>query len=234
MVDTGTRFDITHVICDMDGLLLDTESIYTEVQQQIASAYGRTFTWELKAKMMGRKAIEASRTFVKELDIEDKISAEEVLERREKFLDEMFVHANLLPGAERLLRHLHQNNIPVALATSSHRRHYELKTTKHRDLFDSVFEHVTTGDAVTQGKPNPEIFLHSMNRFSGPTPAPSSCLVLEDAPSGVRAAKNAGMVCLMVPDPNLPPSDAVDLADVVLSSLEEIDLTLFGLPPFES
>jgi hypothetical protein len=42
------------------------------------------------------------------------------------------------------------------------------------------------------------------------------------------------MVCLMVPDPNLPPSDAVDLADVVLSSLEEIDLTLFGLPPFES
>lgn len=102
---------ITHVIFDMDGLLLDTEPFYTIVQQEIASRHGKEFTFEIKAKMMGQKAIEAAKIFVAELGLEGLITPEEVLIQRESRLDEMFPTAELMPGAERLLRHLHANNV---------------------------------------------------------------------------------------------------------------------------
>jgi len=180
-----------HVIFDMDGLLLDTESFYTKVQDDYAKKYGKEFTWDLKAKMMGKKALEAARIFVEELELQHMITPEEYLTLRESALDELFPTSTLLPGAEKLLRHLERHNIPFALATSSHRRHFDLKTTKHKDLF-SLFHHITTGDAVDNGKPSPDIFLASIRQWE-PAPHPARCLVFEDAPSGVRAAKAAGM-----------------------------------------
>ena len=90
-----------------------------------------------------------------------------------------------------MLRYLHANNIPIALATSSHKRHFDLKTLNHGDLF-TLFDHITTGEAVTYGKPSPDIFLHSAQRWEPPAD-PARCLVFEDAPSGVAAAKAAGM-----------------------------------------
>jgi pseudouridine-5'-monophosphatase len=70
-------------------------------------------------------------------------------------------------------------------------RHYNLKTTLHRDLF-SLFSHRVTGDQVTNGKPAPDIFLRAAHAWQ-PAPAPAACLVFEDAPSGLAAAKAAGM-----------------------------------------
>jgi hypothetical protein len=67
--------------------------------------------------------------------------------QREEILDELFATAPLLPGVERLIRHLHAHGVPMAVATSSHARHYELKTRLHRDLF-GLFTHIVTGDMV--------------------------------------------------------------------------------------
>ncbi|KAI7840608.1 hypothetical protein COHA_005758 [Chlorella ohadii] len=220
---------VTHVVFDMDGLLLDTEGFYTVVQQRLASRFGKEFTWELKAKMMGKKAIEAARTLVDELDLHGKITPEEFLTEREEALDEMFPTAQLLPGAERLLRHLHAHGIPVCLATSSHLRHYSLKTTLHGDLF-ALFNHRVTGDQVSNGKPAPDIFLQAASLWQ-PAPDPASCLVFEDAPSGVQAAKAAGMSCIMVPDPNLD-RKLCGGADLLLDSLEQFRPEQWGLPPF--
>lgn len=83
---------------------------------------------------------------------------------------------------------------------------------------------------MKNGKPHPEIFLASAAKFS-PPPEPSSCLVFEDAPSGVQAARAAGMHVVMVPDARLDPA-LHDGASQVLSSLEEFDPTQWGLPPF--
>ncbi|CAL5385339.1 unnamed protein product [Camellia sinensis] len=224
---------ITHVIFDMDGLLLDTEKFYTEVQEIILARYNKTFDWSLKAKMMGKKAIEAAHVFVEETGISDSLTAEDFLTEREDMLRSLFPTSELMPGASRLIRHLHANGIPICLATGSHRRHFELKTQRHGELF-SLMHHVVLGDdpEVKQGKPSPDIFLAAAKRFEGGPIDPQNIIVFEDAPSGVCAAKSAGMIAVMVPDPRLD-SSFHGAADQVLSSLLDFNPGDWGLPPFE-
>ncbi|KAF5461755.1 hypothetical protein F2P56_017828, partial [Juglans regia] len=211
----------------------DTEKYYTEVQEIILARYNKSFDWSLKAKMMGKKAIEAARVFVEETGISDSLTAEDFLVEREAMLQKLFPNSEIMPGASRLIRHLHAKGIPICLATGSHRRHFELKTQRHGELF-SLMHHVVLGDdpEVKQGKPSPDIFLAAAKRFEGGSVDPQKILVFEDAPSGVNAAKNAGMSVVMVPDPRLD-SSFHDAADQVLSSLLDFSPNDWGLPPFE-
>ncbi|CAH8275346.1 unnamed protein product [Arabidopsis lyrata] len=232
VTDAG-RGSITHVIFDMDGLLLDTEKFYTEVQEKILARYNKTFDWSLKAKMMGRKAIEAARLFVDESGISDSLSAEEFIVERESMLQDLFPTSDLMPGASRLLRHLHGKGVPICIATGTHTRHFDLKTQRHRELF-SLMHHIVRGDdpEVKQGKPAPDGFLAASRRFEDGPVDPQKVLVFEDAPSGVQAAKNAGMNVIMVPDPRLDKSYC-NVADQVLASLLDFKPEEWGLPSFQ-
>lgn len=228
-----TKPTITHVLFDMDGLLLDTEKFYTEVQEQILARYNKTFDWSLKAKMMGRKAIEAARIFVEETGISDSLSAEDFLVEREAMLQSLFPTSELMPGASRLIKHLHAHGVPICVATGSHKRHFMLKTQRHGELF-ALMHHIVLGDdpEVKQGKPSPDGFLAAARRFEDGPVDPKKCLVFEDAPSGVQAGKNAGMSVVMVPDPRLD-SSFHGVADQVLESLMDFNPAEWGLPPFE-
>ncbi|XP_042498073.1 (DL)-glycerol-3-phosphatase 1, mitochondrial-like isoform X3 [Macadamia integrifolia] len=145
--------------------------------------------------MMGKKAIEAARVFVDETGISNSLNAEQFLEEREEMLRNLFPTSELMPGAIRLIRHLHQNGIPMCVATGSHVRHFGLKTQRHGEMF-SMMHHVVLGDdpEVKQGKPSPDILLAAAKRFESGPVDPQKILVFEDAPSGVAAAKNAGML----------------------------------------
>eukprot|EP00160_Parvularia_atlantis_P012963 Unigene2661_Nuclearia_a/m.8229 Unigene2661_Nuclearia_a/g.8229 ORF Unigene2661_Nuclearia_a/g.8229 Unigene2661_Nuclearia_a/m.8229 type:complete len:150 (-) Unigene2661_Nuclearia_a:371-820(-) len=134
---------VTHVLFDVDGLLLDTEKLYTVVTEEILAPYGRTFDFALKARMMGKRAPEACRLLVEETDIP--LTADEFRVRREEGLARLFPHCDLLPGAERLIRHLRLSGVPIAVATSAALDSFRLKTSaKHQALFD-LFDVIVTG-----------------------------------------------------------------------------------------
>ena len=89
------------------------------------------------------------------------------IEDRNALLQEMFPTCDLMPGVLRFLIHLKLHGVPMAVATSSHKRHFDLKTAKHKRLFDEMFNHVVTGDDVEKSKPEPEIFLLAAEKFGG-------------------------------------------------------------------
>ncbi|HEY8515819.1 MAG TPA: HAD-IA family hydrolase [Candidatus Binatia bacterium] len=217
---------VRHVIWDMDGLLLDTERFYTEVTQQIVGRWGKVFDWSVKSHMVGRPAMESARYLVATLDLP--ITPEDYLREREELLAARMPSAEPMPGAVELTRALRERGVPQAVATSSNRRFFELKTTRHRDWF-STFDAVVTGDdpRIARGKPEPDIFLLAARELGAD---PATCLVLEDAPSGIAAARAAGMQVIGVPYPGM---DAARLAaaDVVLGSLRELRVEDLPLEP---
>ena len=68
----------------------DTESFYTVVQQKILDRFGKKFTWEIKSRMMGRKAMDAAKTLIEHFGLGDELKAEDFVEERERMLDELF------------------------------------------------------------------------------------------------------------------------------------------------
>ncbi|PNW79118.1 hypothetical protein CHLRE_09g401330v5 [Chlamydomonas reinhardtii] len=222
------------VLFDMDGLLLDTEGAYTVAQQRILDRFGRKFTWELKAKMMGRQALDAARVLCEDLKLTpEEITPEQFLVERDALLQEAFANSPLMPGAERLVRHLAACGVPMAVATGSHAAAFKLKTSKHGQLF-SLFHHVVTGDMVAKAKPDPEIFIKAAAGFTDPAVTDmGSVLVFEDAPNGVEAARAGGMRVVMAPYPGLPQEHVTGCgATQVLPSLEAFNPEEWGLPPF--
>ena len=85
MEDNKEFSKISHVLFDMDGLLLDTERLYSVAQQQILDRFNIKFTWEVKRKMMGRKALDAVNIMIDIYKLQDHITAEEFLKERETF-----------------------------------------------------------------------------------------------------------------------------------------------------
>jgi pseudouridine 5'-phosphatase len=218
---------ITHVLYDMDGLLLDTEPFYTEVTQRIVARYGRTFDWSVKSKMIGQPPLASAGILIEALNLP--ITPEEYLAERKELLAGLFPQAEAMPGARRLTEHLARHGIPQAVATSSHAHEFELKVTRHRDWF-TCFQCIILGDdpEVRRGKPSPDIFLAAAARLGARA---ESCLVLEDAPAGVTAARAAGMSVVAVPNSGMNP-EACRGADQILPSLEFFDLSAWGLPSF--
>ncbi|XP_066586731.1 pseudouridine-5'-phosphatase-like [Prorops nasuta] len=224
--------NVTHCIFDMDGLLLDTETIYSEIYNTITQRYGKTYTWEHKVKVMGFQSQESTKAIIEMLNLP--ITPAEFDQQLQVLFKMKFSLSNLMPGAERLLKHLKSNNVPIALATSSSKPSYDLKTERWKHIF-SLLEPKVYGSSdpeVLKGKPAPDIFIVCAKRFPD-KPHPSKCLVFEDSPNGIEAALSAGMQAVMVPDPGLPKSLIPGRTTLVLNSLEEFKPELFGLVPYK-
>jgi pseudouridine-5'-monophosphatase len=214
---------ITHVIYDNDGLLLDTEPFYTEAHGEVVARYGKTFDWSIKSKIIGLRAEDSARICIDALGIP--LTVEEYLEARKAKLEELFPKSEPLPGAVRLTRWFASQGVPQAVATSAERYHFDLKILRHLKWYD-LFNCIVTGDdpEVGRGKPAPDIFLLAARRMQAD---PERCLVFEDSPAGIAAARAAGMYAVAVPDPHMDHGVYRD-AHEILRSLEEFDPSRWG------
>ncbi|KAK9888471.1 hypothetical protein WA026_000720 [Henosepilachna vigintioctopunctata] len=221
---------ITHVIFDMDGLLIESESIYNRILTEITAEYGKIFDLNIRLKILGTPEPDTARILIEELKLP--LTIDEFLKVYRARTAEQLTNPQLMPGAERLVQHLHKHKIPIAVATSSSHDSVKIKTQNHVKLF-SLFHHIVCGSTdpeVKQGKPAPDIFLVCASRFSD-KPDPFQCLVLEDAPNGVTGARAAGMQAVLVPNEEVG-EEMKKSASLVVNSLLEFKPELFGLPPF--
>lgn len=213
---------LSAVIFDLDGVLLDTEPLYTQGIQEVVGAFGKVYDWSIKRDMMGRSDLEGARLLLSRLALP--LSEVEYLSRREPILERLFRNAPAMPGAAELVAALTRLSVPMAVATSSRARLYQLKIQRHQ-WFES-FDTVVCGDdpEVTALKPDPQIFLVAAARLGI---VPERCVVIEDSPAGVLAARRAGMQVIALPDPGLG-SAALPEPDVLADSHVQVHAALVG------
>ena len=218
---------ITHVIYDMDGLLLDTESLHERVNSEVAQRYGKTFTTEAKMAIAGRPTLDSAKILVDFLQLP--MTAEEYLVERNQLLYPLYPTAKVLPGTVELIKHFAHHSIPQAIASSSSRRHFEMKTANHQQWLE-LLSSTTLGDdpAINRGKPAPDIFLLAAKRLNA---QPEQCLVFEDSLAGIEAAIAAGMSVVAIPDPIFD-RQLFESADLVLNSMPEFQPQDWNLPGY--
>ena len=211
-----------YVIFDMDGVISDSEAVYLAGHLHAARLYGLPeedmriavglavgVTDEIERRIMRE-------TFghLPQYDYDKAFRA-----CREYFSNVVESgQMELMPGAEEILRVLHQKGVPVGLASSSPRHMIEKVLERHDVL--QYFEVIVSGDMVERSKPDPEIFLKCAERLGIREQDYARTYVIEDSYNGIRAAYAAGMRPVMVPD-QLPATEEMRQMAVVLPSLKE-------------
>ncbi|XP_055375306.1 probable pseudouridine-5'-phosphatase [Condylostylus longicornis] len=223
--------NVSHVIFDLDGLLIDSETIYEQIVADIGKKYGKSYPDHTRMRLLGTTEKRSAEIVIEDLQLP--ISVEEYLQQYKQLSNERLNSIKLMKGAEKLIRHLNANKVQFCLATSSSQVMVEKKTSAVPDLM-KMFHHIVCGSTdpeVKEGKPAPDIFLIAASRFDD-KPNPEKCLVFEDSPNGIKAGVTAGMQTIMVPDPRVTPEQK-NLATQILNSLEDFKPEQFGLPKFE-
>lgn len=182
------------VLFDMDGLLVDTEPVWTIAEVELCTALGVEFTPEMKAAIVGTSMTTAVPTLLRMVGAP--CAAADIDRTVTWLLDRMVSlfaqQPNALPGVGELLDELAVAGVPVALVSSS-----------YRVLVDAVLTHgfgpfavTVAGDEVEHTKPHPEPYLTAAALLGVD---PQRCVVLEDSPAGVAAAEAAGCAVVAVP-----------------------------------
>lgn len=208
---------IKAVIFDVDGTLLDTERIYMKAWKEAAAEAGYVMPDSVLQKTRAVNAKDAARIF--EEEIGNGFSYQAVRPIRVRIAEEIIKRESpiLKPGVLELLAFLKGKGIRLSVASSTNQQGTREHLAESRIL--DRFEVVVGGDMVTNGKPHPDIFLKAAEALGT---APQECIVVEDSPTGIRAAYAAGMKAVLVPDQAAITQEIIDMADVVLNSLLEM------------
>jgi HAD superfamily hydrolase (TIGR01509 family) len=181
------------VVFDMDGLMFNTEDVYTLVGDELLRRRGYEFTPQLKDLMMGLPPQASFEKMIKECNLSD-IWQDLAAESNSLFLSILDDHLKPMPGLLELLASLETAQTPKAIATSSCRALLDACLTRFN--MHHRFSFFLTAEDVTHGKPNPEIYLTAADRFGL---SPVELLVLEDSQNGCLAAAASGAFTVAVP-----------------------------------
>ncbi|KAK4399055.1 Bifunctional riboflavin kinase/FMN phosphatase [Sesamum angolense] len=233
---------VSCVILDLDGTLLNTDGIVSDVLSVFLVKYGKQWDGKAAQKIVGRTPYEAAAVIVEDYGLP--ISTDELLAQITPIFSEKWCNIKAQPGARRLINHLRCHGVPMALASNSSKENIETKISYHQGWKESFSFY---GDQVTSPKPSPEIYLEAAK---GLKVDPSSCLLLKIHSNviittansyvgliiisrpGVTAGKAAGMEVIAVP--SLPKQTHIfTSADEVINSLLDLQPEKWGLPAFE-
>lgn len=177
----------------MDGLMFNTEDVYWNTASTYLGRRGFVYTQELAEEIMGRQPRYCLERMIEYYDMRDTTWEELLVESEETFIKMLDDGFSKMPGLDNLLDFLEERNIPKAVCTSSTRRAAEEVLTRSGVV--SRFRFVLTFEDVTQGKPNPEIYLNAAKRFGVEN---RNMIVFEDSISGSLAAKRSGAFTIVV------------------------------------
>ncbi len=208
---------ISTVICDLDGLLADTEKHHMKAYQETLSVYGIELSDEEYISHWIRNGFGIA-DFVKKYRLEldpNQTHSQKMVRYREKVTGQL----EPMPGAMTFLGSIHGKK-RLALASNSYRDNVELVLDRlgMADLFDAIL----TRDDAGRTKPAPDIFIRTAEMLGEPA---SSCIVIEDAQKGIEAAYAAGMKCIAVPNVYTAEDD-FSRATIVVASLEDVTVDL--------
>jgi HAD superfamily hydrolase (TIGR01509 family) len=197
---------IQALIFDFDGLLVDTETPAFESWRALYAEHGYDLSLELWQGALGTKHGFDTLAHLADL-IGRPIDRGALLAQRLQLKRALSAEQPLLPGARAILGQAHELGLPCAVASSSDRAWVE-GWLRHHGI-DGAFACIRTADDVALTKPAPDLFLSAA---AGLGLLPAACLVFEDSPNGILAARAAGMRCVVVPGAItsrlvLPPAD---------------------------
>jgi mannitol-1-/sugar-/sorbitol-6-/2-deoxyglucose-6-phosphatase len=216
---------------DLDGLLVDSEPLWHEAEVLVLNQYGVPLTPEMCRQTKGRYVTEAVLHWHARYPWDSPVIEEVVTEILDKLAFLVDTRLQLKAGALKAVEACAGRGLKLAVASSSPLR--IIAAALARFDLQGQFEVVCSAENEKSGKPDPAVFFTAARLLGHVDPA--RCVVFEDSPAGIRAAKTAGMLCVAVPEERagLPAAAmapvttavvrAATVADVVLSSLEELD-----------
>jgi HAD superfamily hydrolase (TIGR01509 family) len=204
------------VIFDLDGVVVDSEQVWDRVRERFTSERGGRWHADAQREMMGMSSIEWSRYVSEKLgvplppeEISDAVAARVAEAYRE--------HLPLLPGAQDAVRRT-AKGWPLGVASSSNRPIIGLVL--ELAGVAGCFSVTVSSEEVGRGKPAPDVYLEAAARLGI---EPQQGVAIEDSTNGLRAARAAGLGVVAVPNRAYPPAeDALDAADVVIGSLDDL------------
>lgn len=204
---------------DLDGVLVDTAEYHYLAWKQIADELNLPFDRRKNERLRGVPRMASLEIIIEDMP-QKPLNMEELAARKNNIYVEMIRQVSpgdLLPGVDRLLTRLKQNRILIGLGSSSKNAKAVLASLGIEHFFDAVID----GYGFKSAKPAPDVFLNGAALLKIPA---SECVVVEDAPSGIEAAKAAGMFAVGIArDEPLPG------ADVIVKTPAEIPLSLWGI-----
>lgn len=202
------------VLFDMDGLLVDSEKIWFQVETEVMERLGGEWGAAHQENMVGG-SMSAAVAYMLRVSGGSATPEEVEAWMLEGMISRLAGGVEMMPGAAELLAGVRAEGLAAALVTSSAR---PIAETCLESIGSHHFDHVVTGDDVARSKPDPEPYLTAA-RSLGVNPA--RCVALEDSPNGVTSATAAG--CRVVAVPSVLPIAGAP-GRLVVGSLREVDV----------
>ena len=178
---------------DLDGVLIDSEPLHGKAWQETASLFNLNLTYRQLKLLRGRRRIDCANKLV-EL-IPKTVKTEDVLKIHQPISSRLMLTAKAMPGSESLIKKCHQENIPMALVTSSSSESLRIKTAHHKWMNLLSIKVLGDDKLLSKGKPAPDPYLLAAKKLNI---APQECWAVEDSISGVSSALKAGCFVLFL------------------------------------